>query len=185
MFQAGGKVAFGKEREHKEMPYFTRVASEQEVLPERRVVVSYPTYREAREMVDYLAEEDIPREKLTIVAEELRFLDDVTAGSAGRTVAHGLLTGGVTGLAFGLFFGLFSWVAPVISETAVALYGLLFGAVVGALLGLAAYRFSGDRSAPFETGHLQAGRYAVLAADDIAERATCIVQTINRPRVVR
>jgi hypothetical protein len=167
------------------MSYFRHLASDQEVLIKRRVINTHPSYLEAREIVDYLVSKEIPREKLTIVAEELRFLEDVTGGSAGRTAVQGALTGGGTGLAFGFFFGLFSWVEPVISEAALALYGFLFGAGLGALLGLAAYRFSGDRSTPFDIGHLQAGRYAVLATNDVAEQATRISQAINRPRIVR
>ena len=150
-----------------------------------RVIGSYPTYQEALRVVDFLVSKAIARDKLTIVAAELRFLEDLTAGSPGRAALRGLLTGGLVGLAFGFLFGAFSWVDPLISGSALAVYGLGFGAVVGALLGLAAHRFSGERATPYDVGHLHAGKYAVLATDDVAEQATRITQAINRPRIVR
>src|SRR5918992_5249960 len=103
---------------------------DQEDLIGGRVVGSYPTYREALQVVDYLGSKAIAREKLTIVAAELRFLEDLTAGSPGRAAFQGLLTGGLLGLAFGFFFGVFSWVDPLVSGSALAVYGLGLGAVV-------------------------------------------------------
>jgi hypothetical protein len=159
---------------------------QEEVLIDRRVIASYPTYLEAHEVVDDLVSQGIPRWRLTIVAEELRLLEDIAAGSgAMRASAHGLLAGSATGLFFGLFFGLFSWVDPLVSAAALALYGLLFGAVVGALLGLAAHRLSRNDTHPIGVGRLQAGRYAVLATDDVAERSVRLVRTIHRPRLLR
>jgi hypothetical protein len=151
----------------------------------RRVVVSYPTYREALQVVDFLVSKEIARDKLTIAAEELRFLEKLSAGSPGRAAILGVLTGGLIGLAFGFFFGLFSWIDPLISGSALAVYGFALGSIVGAVLGLAAHRFSGERATPYDAGHLQAGRYAVLAKDDVAEQAISMTRMINRPRIVR
>src|SRR5919106_4797998 len=89
-----------------------------------RVIGSYPTYQEALRVVDFLVSKAIARDKLTIMAAELRFLEDLTAGSPGRAAFQGLLTGGLLGLAFGFFFGVFSWVDPLVSGSALAVYGL-------------------------------------------------------------
>ena len=53
---------------------------EQEILADRRVVTTSPTYLAACELVDYLVSKDMPREKLTIAAEELRFRQEVAGG---------------------------------------------------------------------------------------------------------
>ena len=157
----------------------------EEVRIDRRVVASYATYIQARDVADQLVSGGIPRTKLTIVADELRFLEDIGGNSGpGRATVHGLLAGSATGLFFGFFFGLFSWVDPLISAVALALYGLLFGAIVGALLGLAAHRLSED-DGPTGVGQLRAGRYALLATDDVADRVVHTIRTIHRPRLLR
>ncbi len=44
----------------------------------RRVIASYDSYAEAQRAVDYLSDNSFPVERLSIVAEDLRFVEQVT-----------------------------------------------------------------------------------------------------------
>jgi hypothetical protein len=143
-------------------------------VPPRRVVASYDSYAEAQRAVDYLSDEErFPVERVSIVAEDLRFVEQVTGRRGyGQALLQGAGSGAVIGAIFGFFLGLFSLVDPVISALLLALYGLIFGAILGALIGLISQALTGGRRDFSSVGAMEAGRYNVMADEEVAEEAS-------------
>jgi len=146
----------------------------------RRIVATYTTYREAQRAVDYLSDQRFPVKRITIVAEGLRFEEQVTGRLGwGRALLNGALGGAATGLFIGFIFGLFSLVTPLVSALTLALYGLIFGAIVGALFGLLFYAFSGGHRDFTSVGNLRAQHYDVVADEDVAAEAERLLTTLD------
>ena len=73
----------------------------------RRTIATYTTYADAQKAVDYLSDNKFAVEKTAIVAEGLRFVEQVTGRlNWGRVIANGAGSGALTGVLIGLFFGL-------------------------------------------------------------------------------
>ncbi len=139
----------------------------------RERIGTYTTYPEAQAAVDSLSDDGFPVEHLSIVAEDLRFVEDIT-GRRGYSVAAGqsLLAGAIVGALAGYFFGLFSLVDPLISALGLASYGVVFGAVVGTLFGLAGHWASRGRRDFSSSTHVDAGRYHLMADSEVAADAS-------------
>ncbi len=135
------------------------------------VLVSTRHYRDAQRTVDSLADKGFPVEHLTIVAEGLRFVEDVTGRTSYWTAAwQGLISGGLIGAVLGLFFGAFSWVDPLVSSLALATYGFLLGAAAGMVVRLLSHSIGGLRDYS-STGRMEASSYDVMCDDEAIEEA--------------
>ena len=142
----------------------------------RRVIASYGSYAEAQRAVDHLSDEGFPVERVSIVAEELRFVEQVTGRIGyGQAALQGAGTGAVIGAFFGFFLGLFSLVDPLVSALILVLYGLVFGAIVGAILGLIFHALSGGQRDFSSVGGIEAGRYNVMVDEEVAEEASRLI----------
>jgi hypothetical protein len=76
---------------------------------ERTVVASYGDYRQAQRAVDFLADERIPVEHVTIVGSGLKVVETVTGRlSWGRAALAGPISGLWPGLLVGWFVAIFS-----------------------------------------------------------------------------
>jgi len=107
----------------------------------RRSVGTYPTYTEAQRAVDHLADHNFPVERTSIVAEGIRFVEQVTGRLTwGRVLLNGAVSGALTGIFIGLIFSLFTLVPDFLPFM---LYGLVGGAIVGVLIDLISYALSG------------------------------------------
>jgi hypothetical protein len=138
----------------------------------RRLVASFPTYDQAQQAVDYLADEKFPVERVAIVGEGLRLVEQVTGRRTwGKAVLDGLLGGGVIGLLLGWVFGWFSLVNPLVSAVSLALWGLVLGALIGALVGGFSYAAIGGRRDFTSVGTVQAAQYNILVDADVADAA--------------
>ena len=138
----------------------------------RRVVGSYDSYAEAQRAVDYLSDEGFAVERVAIVGEGLRFVEQVTGRVGyGRAALQGAASGAFVGLFFGFIFGLFSLIDPLVSALALALWGLVFGAVLGAIIGLVSHLASGGRRDFASVGGIEADHYAVMVDEEFAEEA--------------
>ncbi len=138
----------------------------------RRIVASYDSYVEAQRAVDYLSDEQFPVERVAIVAEGLRFVEQVTGRVGyGRAALQGAGSGAFIGLFFGFILGLFSLIDPLVSALALAFWGLLFGALLGAIIGLISHAASGGQRDFSSVGGMEAERYDVLADEEVAEEA--------------
>ena len=149
----------------------------------RRTVATYQVYRDAQRAVDYLSDEHFPVERVTIVAEGLRFEEQVTGRLGwGRALINGALGGASTGIFIGFVFGLFSLVTPLVSALTLALYGLVFGAIVGALFGLLFYSFSGGQRDFTSVGNIRAQRYDVVVDGEVADEAQRLLVGLGSTR---
>lgn len=150
------------------------------VTATRRTVATYTAYRDAQRAVDYLSDQHFPVEHVAIVAEGLRFEEQVTGRlSWGRALINGALGGASTGILIGFIFGLFSLVTPLVSALTLALYGLVFGAIVGAIFGLLFYSFSGGQRDFTSVGNIRAQRYDVVVDGDVAAEAERLLTSLN------
>ena len=138
----------------------------------REVVASYTTYPEAQKAVDYLSDQRFDVKTISIVAEGIQFVEQITGRlNWGRALLNGLTSGALIGAFIGFIFGIFNFFAPLVSALTLALYGLIFGAVLGAIVGLLGYAFSGgDRDFTSVSG-MRASRYDVTADPAVAAEA--------------
>ncbi len=147
----------------------------------RRVVASYSSYVEAQRAVDHLSDEGFSVERVSIVAQDLRFVEQVTGRTGyGQTVLQGAGSGAVVGAFFGFFLGLLSFFDPVASALLFALYGLVFGAIVGAVIGLISHALSGGRRDFSSVGRMEASRYDVLADEKVADEASRLLASLHQ-----
>ncbi|HEU5252154.1 MAG TPA: general stress protein [Solirubrobacterales bacterium] len=138
----------------------------------RRVVASYATYAEAERAVDHLADQKFPVEHVSIVARDLKLIEQVV-GRRGYLEAalQGLTSGALIGFLIGWLFGLFNWFEPITSAFWLAIDGLWFGALVGALFGLLLHALSRGRRDFDTVAGFSADRYEVLVDDEVAPEA--------------
>lgn len=106
------------------------------------------------------------------MAGDLRFVEQVTGRrGCGTAAIEGATAGDITGALLGFVLGIFSLVAPLTSRHVLALWGLVLGGVMGALVGVLAHTLSGDRRDYSAGRGFDAGRFDVVAAAAVAERA--------------
>lgn len=135
-------------------------------------VASYSTYVDAEKAVNALAESGFPVEGVTIVAGDLRFVEQVTGRrSYGAAAIEAAPIGAITAALVGFLLGIFSQIAPLSTGLALAFWGLLLGAIVGALVGVLGHALAGRRRDFSSRATLDAGRYDVMAPADVAGEA--------------
>ena len=143
------------------------------LIPDQSARVSvgtYATYPEAQRAVDYLSDERFPVERLAIVGEGLKTIEQVTGRlDWGRAASLGFGQGMFIGLFVGLLFGLLGLGGGNLLY-AVA-YGVVMGAVTGLVWSLLSYAMSGGRRDFTSIGGMRADHYVILADADLAERA--------------
>jgi hypothetical protein len=141
-------------------------------LPSRRIVASFPTYEEAQRAVDYLSDEKFPVERVAIVGEGLRLVEQITGRLTWWKAALGGLLGGViTGFLLGWLFGVFNFLNPVVPVVTLALWGLILGAVIGTLAGVIGYAATGGQRDFTSVSMMQAAQYNILVDTDVADDA--------------
>lgn len=144
----------------------------------RRLIASYPTYAQAQRAVDMLSDQSFPVEHVSIVADGLSIVEQVTGRLGwGKSMVNGAIAGAATGALIGFIWGLFSWIEPLVSGIVLALYGLLIGGAIGALIGLVLYAVAGGHRDFTSDVHVQAASYSLLVDADEADRAVEILET--------
>lgn len=152
-------------------------------VSQRHLVATLPTYGDAERVVDSLSDDGFPVEQLTIVADQLQLVENVT-GRRGywQAALGGGASGAVVGAALGFFLGLFSLIDPLISGLALALYGALFGTAIGVVVGVLSHWVSAGRRDFSSVRSVEAGRYDVFA--DTFEHASEAVRRMASPPAV-
>lgn len=137
-------------------------------------VATYTSYPEAQRAVDYLSDEKFPVERLAIIGEGLKTIEQVT-GRLDWGRAAGLGFG--QGLFIGLFVGLiFSFLGLGGGNLLFSIaYGMVVGAIFGLVWGLVGYALSGGRRDFTSIGGMRADRYAVVADAEVAEQARTLL----------
>lgn len=144
--------------------------------PPRRPVASFRTYSDAAKAVDYLAQQDFPVERVSIVGQNVELVEQIVGRNGyGNAAARGAVAGGVTGALFGWIFGLAAWIVPLIASLAIAAYGLVFGAVIGALLGLGLHWLDRGHRNFASVQVLQPTTYELVADAAVADRAAAVL----------
>ncbi|MGW7102647.1 general stress protein [Streptomyces sp. NPDC054838] len=142
----------------------------------RRPVASYEEYREAERAVDHLSDQGFPVERVAIIGQDVRLVEQVTGRmDYGRAALHGAASGALPGALIGWVFGLLNWLDPVVSGLLLALYGLIFGAIVGALFGMLLHALQGGRRDFASLRSMQPSRYEVVVDDAVADEAVRLI----------
>lgn len=145
----------------------------------RRSVASYGHYADAERAVDYLSDQGFPVERVAIVGQDLRLVEQVVGRTTyGRAALSGAASGALPGALIGWIFGIFNWVNPMLSGALLALYGLIFGAVVGALLGMAFHAAQRGRRDFASAQSLRPTRYEVMVDAEVAEEAARLLEKL-------
>ncbi|WP_330261024.1 general stress protein [Streptomyces sp. NBC_00539] len=146
----------------------------------RRTIASYATYQEAERAVDHLSDQGFPVERVAIIGQDLRLVEQVTGrmGNGGAAL-HGAASGALPGALIGWIFGVLNWLNPVVSGLLLALYGLIFGALVGALLGLLVHAAQRGRRDFASVSSMQPSRYEVVADEAVADEAVRLLAALS------
>lgn len=151
----------------------------------RRTVAIYDIYADAQRAVDYLSDQGFPVERVSIVADGIRVVEQVTGRKSYSGAAmSGIVVGALTGALFGFIFGLFNWIDPLVSGLVLALYGSLFGALVGAMIGLIGHALTSGRRDFSSISGLDAERYSVMVDAGVAEEASGLLSAFSGSRTV-
>ena len=138
-------------------------------LEGRQIAASYPTYVEAQNAVDQLADSSFPVEQTSIIGRDLRLVEQVTGRMTKlRAAVMGAATGAWIGLFIGLFLGIFT-IGPVWFSLVVG--GLILGAVWGGIFGFVAQWATGGRRDFSSASAIVAARYEVAVSNAYADRA--------------
>ncbi|MFD7185390.1 general stress protein [Streptomyces sp. NPDC059904] len=137
-----------------------------------RTVAAYETYQEAEHAVDHLSDHGFPVERVAIVGQDVRLVEQIIGRmDYGWAALHGAASGALPGVLIGWLFGLVNWLDPVVSALLLALYGLIFGAIVGALFGMLLHSLQGDRRDFASLRSMQPSRYEVVVDEEVADEA--------------
>lgn len=149
----------------------------------RRVVASFPTYADVERAVDALADRKFPVEKVAIVGQGLKYVEQVVDRmTLGKAALRGALTGALTGALIGWLFAVFDWFDPTVARLWLIVDGLWFGAIVGAIFGLIAHAMTGGRRDFMSVPGMQADHYELLVDEDVADEAARLLgQTGQMP----
>ena len=143
----------------------------------RRTIASYTTYQEAERAVDHLSDQGFPVERVAIIGQDVRLVEQVTGRMGyGGAALHGAASGALPGALIGWVFGLLNWLDPVVSGLLLALYGLVFGALVGALFGLLVHAAQRGRRDFASVSFMQPGRYDAVSDDAVADEAVRLAE---------
>ena len=141
-------------------------------IGDRREIVAFSSYPEAEAAVDALADERFPVERLAIVAQGLRYVENVTGGWRYRhAIVGGLVSGALIGALLGFFFGLFDWVTPLVTGLVLAFYGAIIGGLGGALFGGLGHWLTEGRRNFSSVAGMRAERYVVMCDAEMAGEA--------------
>ena len=144
----------------------------------RRPVAAYDSYAEAQRAVDLLSDRGFPVEKVAIIGQGLRYVEQVTGRlTTGRAALQGALQGALLGAFFGLLMGLIFTYDPNPAVWLLLLYGLVVGALFGAALGAALHLATGGTRDFSSVPGMQAERYEIVVDEDVADRAAELLRS--------
>ena len=144
----------------------------------RRPVAAYDSYAEAERAVDHLSDRGFPVDKVAIIGQGLRYVEQVTGRlTTGRAALQGALQGALLGAFFGLLMGLIFTYDPNPAVWLLMLYGLVVGALFGAALGAGLHLATGGTRDFSSVPGMEAERYEVVVDEDVADRAAELLRS--------
>lgn len=139
---------------------------------DNRTVATFASYGEAEQAVDRLTRAHFPVERVSIVGQDLRLVEQVVGrATMAGAVWRGAGGGALTGFLIGWVFGWFNWLDPVVAGALLATYGLVFGAAVGALFGLVIYAMQRGTHEYESVRAIRPGRYELQVDVAFADQA--------------
>lgn len=129
-----------------------------------RILESVPAYVMAQEIVDRLSDNGFPVEKVRIVGNGLRSVEQITGRmTTGKAAGRGALAGMWFGLMIALLFLI---LAPGYGFLGILIWSLIFGAIWGAIFGAIGHAATGGRRDFSSVQGLEAASYDVLVEAD-------------------
>lgn len=141
-------------------------------LPRGELLGRYSTYLDAQKVVDYLADNDFPVSHLTIVGNDLKSVERVTAKLSYPKVA---LAGAAQGAMFGIFVGLVLTIfSPGANPLAQILSSVGIGMAIWMLVGVVSYSFRRGKRDFASQSQVLATNYDVVVAFSHAHAARAL-----------
>jgi hypothetical protein len=154
----------------------------------RRPIAVFSNYADAERAVDRLSDLGFPVERVAIIGDDLKMVEQVTGRlNYGGAALKGAVSGALPGALIGWIFGLFNLISPLVTSIVLAFYGLIIGAVVGAILGLIMHALQGGRRDFDAVTMMVPSRFEVVVDGDVADEAARLladgaqVQTPHTP----
>lgn len=133
---------------------------------------SFTDYRDAQQMVDYLAQHDFEVATTRIVGTDLRMIEQVT----GRLTWPRAIASGVgSGAWFGLFVGLLLSLLSTVTLGRALVFGVFWGVVFGAVFAAVGYALTRGRRDFTSLSITVPSRFEVFVADGHATRANAVL----------
>jgi hypothetical protein len=146
----------------------------------RRSIAVYDNYADAQRAVDHLSDHGFPVERVAIVGEGLRYVEQVVGRMTMASAALiGAAQGAGLGALFGLGFGVIFTIDPNPALPLLVLYGILAGALFGAILGAATHAATGGERDFTSTSGIVAERYALMVDEEVADRAAELIRSLT------
>ncbi|MDO5743615.1 MAG: ECF transporter S component [Micrococcaceae bacterium] len=150
-------------------------------LPRGELLGRYNTYLDAQKVVDYLADNDFPVSNITIVGNDLKSVERVTAKLSYPKVAG---AGAAQGAMFGVFVGLVLTIfSPGSNAVAQILSSVGIGMAIWMLVGIASYSFRRGKRDFASQSQVLATSYDVVVAFSHAHAARAMAAKLPMSRV--
>jgi hypothetical protein len=153
---------------------------------QRRGIASYVSYAEAERAVDYLSDQRFPVDRVTIVGNDVKLVEQIIGRlNYGKAALQGAGSGALVGALIGWLFGLFDWVRPLVASLVLAAYGLIFGAVVGAVFAVIVYALQRGRRDFSSVRVMLPSNYEVVVDEEVAREASLLLAQRENPHATR
>lgn len=145
-------------------------------LPRGEVIGRYGTYADAQKAVDHLADEQFEVDRIAIVGNDLKSVEQVTGRLSYPKVAG---QGALNGMVFGAFLGLILSLLGGEQWLSTLLVTVLMGGAFWMLLATVTYAMQRGKRDFTSTNQIVATSYDVVAAPEVAQRAQQVLQGLR------
>jgi hypothetical protein len=145
-------------------------------LPRGEVIGRYGTYADAQKAVDHLADEQFEVDRIAIVGNDLKSVEQVTGRLSYPKVAG---QGALNGMVFGAFLGLILSLLGGEQWVSTLLVSVLMGGAFWMLLATITYAMQRGKRDFTSTNQIVATSYDVVAAPEVAQRAQQVLQGLR------
>ncbi|WP_298583841.1 general stress protein [uncultured Kocuria sp.] len=145
-------------------------------LPRGEVIGRYGTYVDAQKAVDHLADEQFEVDRIAIVGNDLKSVEQVTGRLSYPKVAG---QGALNGMVFGAFLGMILSLLGGEQWLSTLLVSVLMGGAFWMLLATITYAMQRGKRDFTSTNQIVATSYDVVAAPEVAQRAQQVLQGLR------
>ncbi|MFI7743291.1 general stress protein [Kocuria rhizosphaericola] len=145
-------------------------------LPRGEVIGRYGTYADAQKAVDHLADEQFEVDRIAIVGNDLKSVEQVTGRLSYPKVAG---QGALNGMVFGAFLGMILSLLGGEQWVSTLLVSVLMGGAFWMLLATVTYAMQRGKRDFTSTNQIVATSYDVVAAPEVAQRAQQVLQGLH------